>query len=374
MKSKRWLKRIGMLSLGTLLGLLLAEGLLRAFWLDNNIQWHIWPPNLNQRFYPAPEILVGVNDTSSFTTNSHGFRGDEYLADATQILCLGGSTTECLYLDDEEAWPRLLQKLLNQQGGKRIQIMNGGRAGHGLPHHLLQLEKILPQEPSIKKVIILAGANDFLRRLSTNSDFNRAAYLEGLVEKAFLVRPPSTYEKWYKKTALWHILRQNWQRIQLEKRKSEVQDPSGLAMKGWREKRANAPRPFSALGNLDASIADYQSYIRQIDSVCLHHQIELVWIAQPVLWRDSMDTFFESLLWSGALLQQGEEKHYFKPSALYAGMTAFNEVLDQTAAQLNRQIIRMDTMLPPDTTVFYDDMHFNESGAVRVAKLLSEKL
>ena len=52
-----------------------------------------------------------------FTTNNMGFRGDELTmpkpANEFRIFMVGGSTTECLYLDDSKALTRVLQNELN---------------------------------------------------------------------------------------------------------------------------------------------------------------------------------------------------------------------------------------------------------------------
>jgi hypothetical protein len=55
-------------------------------------------------FKPDPALLPGISGDSRFDVDSDGIRGDEMpRGDAYRILAVGGSTTECLYLDQEEA-------------------------------------------------------------------------------------------------------------------------------------------------------------------------------------------------------------------------------------------------------------------------------
>src|SRR5262249_16720768 len=66
----------------------------------------------------APHGLAGLLDESLVhTKNSLGFRGPEPPADfddALTIIAIGGSTTECFFLSDADAWPAQLGNGLAQ--------------------------------------------------------------------------------------------------------------------------------------------------------------------------------------------------------------------------------------------------------------------
>jgi len=81
-------------------------------------------------------------------------------------LAVGGSTVECLYLDDEESWPRLLMNELDEtKDGRRVITMNIGKSGHGIRNNILEL-KYLPDYYEPDLIVVMAGANDVLFRLS----------------------------------------------------------------------------------------------------------------------------------------------------------------------------------------------------------------
>src|SRR6185295_4099420 len=95
-------QRCGLALLSSLLALGLGEAVLR---LPSRDAFYIWPPHLHQEMHPTPEIMPGVSGTARFEVSSLGLRGDELpAARDLRILALGGSTTECLYLDQTEAW------------------------------------------------------------------------------------------------------------------------------------------------------------------------------------------------------------------------------------------------------------------------------
>ena len=77
---------------------------------------YVWPPNHEYLFHPNSSIFSGISGESHFTINSLGYRGNEIKnhADEYRILIVGGSTSECLYLDNTETWPYLLMNKLGK--------------------------------------------------------------------------------------------------------------------------------------------------------------------------------------------------------------------------------------------------------------------
>ena len=122
---------IAMISL--IMALLIAEMGLRLY-LPSPRKYYPRPPNI-QRVYDAspPGVLPGVEGPARYWTNSQGIRGDELSPeDNYRILTLGGSSTECLVLDQTEAWPQLLQDRLNDTGQYQAWVGNAGQAGRPL--------------------------------------------------------------------------------------------------------------------------------------------------------------------------------------------------------------------------------------------------
>jgi len=75
--------------------------------------YRVWRPNTGQVFHPRPEVMPGIQAPPGSPSTRSGWRAREVNAgDRTEyrILAIGGSTTECLYLDDSKAWPFLLEK------------------------------------------------------------------------------------------------------------------------------------------------------------------------------------------------------------------------------------------------------------------------
>lgn len=96
---------------------------------------------------------------------------DDASADRPRVVCLGDSNTYGLYLEPEQAWPRLLERRWREgRPGRAVEVLNLGYPGTNSSTVLRELPKILT---SIRPeaVVVLVGANDFWTiEASTRSD------------------------------------------------------------------------------------------------------------------------------------------------------------------------------------------------------------
>ncbi|MCI0587386.1 MAG: SGNH/GDSL hydrolase family protein [Planctomycetes bacterium] len=79
------------------------------------------------------------------TTNRWGLRGgeppQEWEAWDTWVT-IGGSTTPCVYLDDEKTWPHLIQQRLRERN-PRPWVGNGGIHGQTTRAHLVFVGRVV---------------------------------------------------------------------------------------------------------------------------------------------------------------------------------------------------------------------------------------
>jgi acyl-CoA thioesterase-1 len=101
-------------------------------------------------------ILILINYTS-------------FAATTEKILILGDSLTEGYGVDEQYAYPAVLQELLNQEK-LDYKIINGGVSGSTTASGISRLRWFLKAKPTI--LIIALGANDGLRGLKTSDTKN----------------------------------------------------------------------------------------------------------------------------------------------------------------------------------------------------------
>ncbi|HYO17027.1 MAG TPA: SGNH/GDSL hydrolase family protein, partial [Thermoanaerobaculia bacterium] len=369
-RSRRALLAGSAILLSCLPAVLVGEVLLRTLASDS---WFVWPPNLRYEFHPSPEIMPGVSGVSRFEINGQGLRGDDFAEDQeVRLLALGGSTTECLYLDGTEAWPRLLQDLLDA-GGKKVWVGNAGKSGLNTWHHGVQAEKLLAQYPKIDAVLVLAGVNDLSQRLALDRSYAPPA-ADKVTDEAFEQKPlrfmPGPF---YKRTALWQGLKKIDRRLRTA---GTSQDPTGRVYATWRRRRQDASVKRTELPDLGPALEDYAGNLRAIADTAARHGARVVFMTQPALWREDLPEDLERLLWMGGVgrFQQESGHEYYSAGALAAGMAAYNRTLLEVCREIPGAIcVDLAARLSQDTTaVFYDDVPFNEAGSRRVARGVAE--
>jgi hypothetical protein len=75
------------------------------------------------------------------------------------LVFLGGSSTECLLVEEEQRFPYLAGKILEEKTGKKVNSFNGGVGGNNSLHSLdILLNKVIPLKPDI--VLLSHNIND----------------------------------------------------------------------------------------------------------------------------------------------------------------------------------------------------------------------
>lgn len=340
--------------------LVLGEIALRLMSPD---RYYVWEPGTRQIFRPMPSIMPGIEGESRFFINEHGLRGDPFSPDQDyRILAVGGSTTECLYLDETEAWPRLLQERL----GPRVWVGNVGRSGQMTHNHVLQVEKLTRQYPRIDAVLLLAGVNDLMRRLKEDPR------TEDLMAASFAVLPS---QGGLMPVEIRRRLRTVWKRY-LEPRRELIQDDAGKVYVKWRNHRQSASRLRESLPDLSAALAEHARNVSRIVDDARSRGIRVVLLTQPALWRPGLTAEEQGLLWMGGVgaYQENPGHEYYTVEALAAGMERFNDVLRDLCRSKRATCVDLARELPRNTSVFYDDVHFNEEGARKVAAVIGDRL
>ena len=120
--------RLGLMLLGTLIGVGLAELIARAAWSAP------WYERLEDEQRPPPHL---------YESNEYGLRDDDFVSPkppgSQRVLVLGDSFTFGLGVEDRRrVFPELLEADLNAQAGGGVDVLNGGNPG-SLPHHWLKL-------------------------------------------------------------------------------------------------------------------------------------------------------------------------------------------------------------------------------------------
>jgi hypothetical protein len=88
------------------------------------------------------------------------------------IVFLGGSTTECMFMDEDHRFPYVVGRLLSQATGKKINSYNGGMSDNNTLNAIdILVNKVIPLHPQV--VVYMENINDLSTLLYEGTYWNQ---------------------------------------------------------------------------------------------------------------------------------------------------------------------------------------------------------
>ena len=398
MKSNSVIQKAGLVILSVLLSLFILEIALRLIF-PAQMHYLVWQPGLRHQFFPDTSILSGVEPKTTFTINRYGLRtdttdlksgpdlfepltGQERSSDAKYYLCIGASTTEGLYLDDSKTWPAQFAKEAGASHDATFRFIgNLGKSGCTMRENYIQLKYCVPQYQKISKVFVMGGLNDMTRRLSQDSlwqsDFQFTPEVEdSFVNTIFLKQGRGQGKTWLRRTALFYVFQNAYHRSQPLSVDWQLQDNTGKIYGAWRKNRQHALRFLDSLPDMTAALNEYGRIVNLMIDEAQRQKLQIVFINESAIWKDSMPDNERNKLWQGGIGKfQMEAGHvYYSPKALRHGLELYNQKLASVCATRGVQVIDIDSKLPHDLSIFYDDCHLTVEGARQLGHLVYESV
>lgn len=347
--------------------LLFEIGLRHFIFRDLDNSYYLWPPFYSRVFTPLPDKFPGISGQKRFFINSLGMRGDELQIKLTRrILALGGSTTENGMLDEAETWPYRLQTKLREAYGETVWVGNAGRRGATSRDHIWHMKYLVSQLEKLDTILLLSGVNDFMSHLyqsyspklvdakadATTDEMNHAYFIHPQIEQGI------------KGTALWQLAK----RIKIAAiGRNKIFDTEGKTQLEWQNKRAQTPKT-DELPTLETGLNEYRYNLMLISRMAKEKELRLVLLTQPSLWKADFSDTEEGLLWFGCV--ENQTYTCYSGKALDEGLERYNQAVREICASEQIECIDLARNLPKDTTIFYDDVHFNVDGAEKVAQVI----
>lgn len=362
--------RVFLLGAGTLVGLVLAETVLRIWPL------HIFTVRGNDISLPANlsiEIdnprIAGTDRVIRYSRNAIGFRGPPPPADLASVLSIvtvGGSTTECLLLSDDHTWPSLLQDEL-RAAFPQVWINNAGFDGHSTRgHELLMSKYIAPMAPDV--VLFLAGINDrngpgnaidrWMQEDARGGSyvFNAVhrwrgwdhGFVAWLAEKSELASSVLNVVRFRRANEL------GLTHSQLDLSRARIREVSEESI----QQRLSASEPAAA--------AFEQAMNRLVDSA-LEAGILPVLMTQSLLYGDAIDDQ------TGFDLAR-IELHGGNGLTTWRVLELFNDATRRVARTRDVPLIDLARQLPKSSRYYYDGVHYSKQGAAKVAEVVAAEL
>ncbi len=359
--SKRFLKKLTYSGIVTLVLLIVAEIVLSLLEVVPN-DYYVNTPNAGFTWEINNDEIIGIHQDSEVSFDAIGARSISNYEDAShKMIVLGGSTAACFALTQGKDWPTLIDKKL----GDQFWVGNFGRPGNNSNHHVFQMQQLLenPALHDLNTVLIMQGVNDLVAFLISEDQYLNLP--ETKVKRFAFQHVPDDNVPWFKRFTLYKLAARAKNNIVFYLNHKDHLTKTVLDIRALKKQS----KIINELPELTTGLARYEANIKTMIQLAKQKNINLVFVTQATMWKPNLEPQYEELMITSGF--QNNEAFY-STTALYGGMELFNQRLKTICKQNNIPCI--DLQLPKTTESFYDDFHFNESGAELTSDQISEKL
>lgn len=268
------------------------------------------------------------------------------------MIFLGGSTTECNFVEEDSRFPYLAGVKLGEKLGKKINSCNAGVSGSNSMHCLdVLLNKVLPMHPDV--VFMMENINDVNVML-----FFEGAYWNDSPSRS-LITTGKQAESGHEQN-LWEAFTSNvFPGISYRMR---ALFPSEQNVDEFEKERR------IGLVTKDVSPSDYEANLATFVTVCQSHDITPVFMTQFNRLADQPDETTRKNM-------RKFEEDWGMAYVAYKGLLdAFNESVRKIAREQNVELIDLDRQVPKESAYMYDIVHLNTAGSQLVANIIAEQL
>ena len=148
-------------------------------------------------FYPGGGIIT-------YSRDQHGLRGPYANIGKIDLLVMGGSTTNELYIDNGKTWPARMRQRFTEAGTPKT-IVNAGLDGQSTIGNLKNFEVWIPNIPGIRArfVLMYVGLNDTIIDDQTVSPFDEMKSPEFSRRIRHFILNNSVFYDLFRKTRGW---------------------------------------------------------------------------------------------------------------------------------------------------------------------------
>lgn len=303
--------------------------------------------------------LHGVATPVRFTTNKWGMRGSAPPVgpawdEATTIVAIGGSTTQCFFLDDFRTWPAVLEKELEDKG-HNVWVGNAGQAGHSTIGHVAMVDGPIAQiRPNY--VLFLVGVNDLSVSLRPQWRWDES------MSESLLGRARSDGLNW--------LLDRSRLAYRLHLAKQVHFDGSTVRSKDFSIALPTEPAtgdeylPAPGDDQILTSLPLFRRNVVSLIEVVRSFGATPVFLTQPLLIED-LPRWAKVRARSSWMKKQ---KVHLTGDGYARLLDRFNSVLIDICAQRDVPCLDLAELVPHSTDYYYDLVHYNDAGAKLVGE------
>jgi hypothetical protein len=365
----------GVVVAAVLLTALVTEVLARR-WIRADGRYFVWRPHYKRVTELNPAYSPFLKNPVRFLINREGERGGdvpETSGKLYRVLVAGGSTAECVTLDQDAAWPQVLERILeankNLIGAAAIHVGNIAKTnveGSGIR---VILEKVLPRYPHLDLIIVVPGIATVGRWLGEGCPSGRPP--RPLPMQTLFVQYPEMGFGWGLRKLALAELAQRW----LFRFTSYTWRQSGagrlkIAITSQRSRvQEFYPLVEDPSGMLDA----FEQELRRALALAQARAARVILVRPFWFQKDHLTADEEAAMWLGFVgkLKPGKQWQFVSHPDLFKLFAMVDQRAAKVAQELEVEAIDLKGLLEPRLGIYYDNCHLTAEGAAMAAQRLA---
>ncbi len=274
------------------------------------------------------------------------------------LIFFGGSTTACHYVEEDQRFPYLVGRLIEERRKLKVNSYNSGVGGNNSLHSInILLNKVMSLKPDI--VIMMHNINDMTILLYEKTYWDTNPSRSPLIE----IRPYTFSSKEIINLVipnLYDELKNMEKRIRRTfypktKIKSQVDEFAHV-----RGKRIAIDTPYL--------LKEFKMNLQLFINVCEARTITPVLMTQANRLKNNPDPKILEQI-KGLETQQGISYQEYK--RIY---DLFNQAIKEVGILNNILVIDLAAEIPQEKEYMYDVVHFTNNGSISAANIIQERL
>jgi lysophospholipase L1-like esterase len=271
-----------------------------------------------------------------------------------RIVFLGASTTLCLFVEEENRFPYLVGKILEEKTGKKINTYNSGVGGNNSLNSLdILINKLIPLQPRI--VVLLHNINDLTTLL-----YGKTYWTSGRETSPIIDFYP--YKTLHGTKALLTLARDTYiPNLHFAFRKLVH------SLKGPKDDFARRPGTVIQVDQ-EYLTGEFQASLESFIDLCKVRKIQPVLMTQQNRFKANPDPVI------AAPFRQIEADYGISYQVFQELYASFNELIRETGRKQGVPVIDLARLIPAEKEYIYDPVHFNDAGSRLAARIIADNL
>ena len=273
----------------------------------------------------------------------------KYDAPDKVIVFLGGSTTECMFMDQDQRFPYVTGLILEQETGAKINSYNGGMSGSDSLNAIdILINKVIPLKPDV--VVFMENINDLSTLL-----YEGTYWHEGTARSPLeTLKKPPMVGKLLKEIFIPHL--------------NQAYKNLGKTLSGKEEDEFAGARGKTLVIDQAKMERDFSANLRTFVCICKAWGIVPVLMTQANRITEHPDPVVAAYVARGGR-DRGINYQRFK--ALY---DAFHDTIREVGQKNQVMVIDLAREVPSDKKHLYDMVHLNDAGSQLAAQIIAARL